>query len=404
MIVGGIYANIRSLMVVAVILPRFSLAIAAGGRAALAEGPLALAPEPGRAALVGEVSPAAEALGVAPGMKIAEALARAPRLRLIAADPVAVADSWEKVLVRLESVGAQVEDGGVGLACFEARGLGRLHGGSLDGVVKATRAALKLPARIGAGSSRFCAVVAAEQARSRRPSVVDGAAQLAGAPVALLAREPATAKLVEPLSRFGITTLGQLAALPRGSVSDRFGRAGITAWEMAHGNDRPLRPRKPSEPLEETLTLIESASGPQLAVALEMLVDSLLARSELGGRTLRAATLSAELTEGGTWRERVVFREPLSDALRIRTALALRLALLPAPAKSLRLAAEQLGPPAPPAEALFDDEEFRRAGRLSEAIGQLRALAGPQAALRVLLADPGSRIPERRAVLTPYER
>ena len=328
-------------------------------------------------------------------MKIAEALARAPRLRLIAADPVAVADSWERVLVRLESVGAQVEDGGVGLACFEARGLGRLHGGSLDGVVKATRAALKLPARIGAGSSRFCAVVAAEQARSRRPSVVDGAAQLAGAPVALLAREPATAKLVEPLARFGITTLGQLAALPRGSVSDRFGRAGITAWEMAHGNDRPLRPRKPSDP--------HVAAG-QGTVALEMLVASLLARSELGGRTLRAATLSAELTEGGTWRERVVFREPLSDALRIRTALALRLALLPAPAQSLRLAAEQLGPPAPPAEALFDDDEFRRAGRLSEAIGQLRALAGPQAALRVLLADPQSRIPERRAVLTPYER
>ena len=92
MIGSGSYANIRSLMVVAVILPRFSLAIAAGGRAALAEGPLALAPEPGRAALVGEVSPAAEALGVAPGMKIAEALARAPRLRLIAADPVAVAE------------------------------------------------------------------------------------------------------------------------------------------------------------------------------------------------------------------------------------------------------------------------------------------------------------------------
>ena len=48
LISGRRYANIRSLMVVAVILPRFSLAIAAGGRAALAEGPLALAPEPGR--------------------------------------------------------------------------------------------------------------------------------------------------------------------------------------------------------------------------------------------------------------------------------------------------------------------------------------------------------------------
>uniref|UniRef100_A0A6J5ZVV4 Unannotated protein n=1 Tax=freshwater metagenome TaxID=449393 RepID=A0A6J5ZVV4_9ZZZZ len=391
-------------MVVAVILPRFPLAIAAGGRAALAEGPLALAPEPGRAPLVGEVSAAAEALGVAPGMKISEALARAPALKLIAADPVAVADAWEKVLVRLESVGAEVEDGGVGLACFEAGGLGGLHGGSLDAVVKATRSALKLPARIGAGPSRFCAVVAASQARSRRPSVVNGADQLSGAPVTLLAHNPATAKLPEQLARFGITALGQLAALPRDSVADRFGRAGIAAWELAHGNDGPLRPRRPSEPIDETLTLTESASGPQLASALELLVDRLLARSELGGRTLRAATLSAHLAEGGTWRERVVFREPLSDAFRIRTALSLRLALLPAPAQALRLAAEQFGPAAPAAEALFDDAKFRRAGRLSEAIGQLRALAGPQAALRVLLAEPDSRIPERRVVLTPYER
>ncbi len=391
-------------MVVAVILPRFSLSIAAGGRGALAAGPLALAPEPGRRPLVGEVSPVAEALGVVAGMKISEALARAPRLKLIAADPVAVADCWERVLLRLESVGAQVEDGGVGLACFEADGLWRIHGGSLDGVVAATRAALKLPARIGCGPSRFCAIVAAEQARSRRAAVINGAAQLAPAPAALLAHGPATAPLVEPLARFGITTLGQLAALPRGSVADRFGGPGITAWELAHGNGLPLRPRSPGQTIEETLTLTESASGPQLAAVLELLVDRLLARSELGGRTVRAATLSAKLVEGGTWRERVVFREALGDALRIRSALALRLALLPAPAESLRLAAEQLGPAAPPAEALFDDLQFRRAGRLSEAIGQLRALAGPQAALRVLLADPDSRIPERRAVLTPYER
>ena len=66
-------------MVVCVLLPRFELEVAAGGRAALAEGAAALAPEPGREQLVGEVSQAAEGFGVHPGMRLGEALARCPR-------------------------------------------------------------------------------------------------------------------------------------------------------------------------------------------------------------------------------------------------------------------------------------------------------------------------------------
>jgi protein ImuB len=41
---------------------------------------------------------------------------------------------------------------------------------------------------------------------------------------------------------------------------------------------------------------------------------------------------------------------------------------------------------------------------LREAIRQVRVAAGPDAALRVLQIDPGSRFPERRAVLTRFER
>jgi protein ImuB len=41
--------------------------------------------------------------------------------------------------------------------------------------------------------------------------------------------------------------------------------------------------------------------------------------------------------------------------------------------------------------------------RLREAIRQVRAAAGPGAALRILAVDPDSRVPERRAVLTPFE-
>jgi protein ImuB len=389
--------------IVCVLLPRFTLAVAAGGREALLQGPATLAPEPGREQEVGEVSQAAEAFGIHPGMRMGEALARCPRLALVPPDPVGVADAWERIVGRLEAVGAAVEAGRPGLACFDARGLRRLHGGSLDGVVAAVRAALRRPARIGAGPSRFCALAAAARARSRRAAIVAGAADLAGEPVALLRFRDETAALPEALERLGVRTLGDLAALPRAALADRFGRPGLLAHDLAHGRDTPLDPRRPGETLEEALELEESSSGAQLERALALLVDRLLARRERDGRTLRAVVLSATLVEGGTWRERVVFREPLADPVRMRLVLGPRLALLPAPAEALRLAVERFGPPHARGRALFDDGAVQRRARLREAIRQVRAVAGPEGALRVLAVDPDSRVPERRAVLTPFE-
>jgi nucleotidyltransferase/DNA polymerase involved in DNA repair len=394
--------------VVCVLLPRFELVVATGARETLLSRPSALAPEPGRDQLVGEVSAAAEAFGIHPGMRMGEALARCPRLALVPPDPMGVADAWERVLARLESIGAQVEPGRPGVACFDARGLRRLHGGSLDGVLAATREALRrrgsASARLGAGPVRFCAVVAAaSRSRARRPGFVAGAGDLAAEPVALLRHRPELAGLPVELVRLGVATLGALAALPRAAVADRFGRPGLLAHDLAAGRDTPLRPRRPGEVLEEVLELEESSSGTQLERALGLLVDRLLARRERDGRTLRVVVLGATLVEGGTWRERVVFREPLSDAGRMRLVLVGRLGLLPAPAEALRLAVERFGPPHPDGAALFDDGAARRAARLREAIRQVRAAAGPDAALRILAIDPDSRVPERRAVLTPFE-
>jgi nucleotidyltransferase/DNA polymerase involved in DNA repair len=397
--------------VVCVLLPRFELVVAVGERReALLQGPAALAPEAGREQLVGEVSAAAEGFGIHPGMRMGEALARCPRLALVPPDPVGVADAWERVLRALEAAGALVEPGRPGLACFEARGLRRLHGGSLDGVLDATRETLRgmgvAAPRLGAGPSRFCAIVAAAAlARARRPGFVAGADGLAAERVALLRADsrPELAALPEELERLGVATIGALAALPRAAVADRFGRPGLLAHDLASGIDTPLQPRRPGEVLEEVLELEESSSGTQLERALGLLVDRLLARRERDGRTFRVVVLGATLVEGGTWRERVVFREPLSEAGRMRLVLAQRLALLPAPAESLRLAVERFGPPHPAGAALFDDSSARRRARLREAIRQVRAAAGPGAALRILAVDPDSRVPERRAVLTPFE-
>ena len=62
-----------------------------------------------------------------------------------------------------------------------------------------------------------------------------------------------------------------------------------------------------------------------------------------------------------------------------------------------------MGAAGSPDRSLFDSPGERRAERLRGALAQVRAAAGPRAALRVLMVDPDSRLPERRAVLAPYE-
>jgi len=397
-------------VIVCVLLPRFELTVAAGDREELLRTPAALAPSgpTTRDARVGEASPTAEAFGVRAGTPLGEALARCPSLTLVPPDPAGVADRWERLLVRLESIGAAVEPERPGLACFAARGLLRLHGGSLERVLTAARHALRQPARLGVGPSRFCALAAASRARVRRPVVVAGgeaeaAAYLAALPIALLCGRHETAGLSEPLERLGIATLGGLAALPRAAVADRFGAQGLLAYELARGRDGELAPRQPPERLVEELELPEALSGVQLDRALHLLVDRLLARRERRGRTLRTVVLSAVLVEGGTWRERVPFREALADPQRMRLALGQRLALLPAPAERLLLAVERFGPPASDQRSLLEEAAAVRRSRLREAVRQARAAAGPDAALRVLAVEAQSRVPERRVVLTPFE-
>src|SRR4051794_41941585 len=125
-------------MIVCLQVPRFALTVAAGRGAQLA-APLALAPEAGREPVVGEVSAAAEAYGVRAGMRLGEALARCPALKLVPPDPAGVADAHDRLLTALEGVGAAVESGRPGLAFFDAHALRHLHGDLASVVAVAQR-------------------------------------------------------------------------------------------------------------------------------------------------------------------------------------------------------------------------------------------------------------------------
>jgi len=399
-------------MIVCVLIPRFALLAAVEGRRESLLRPVALAPEPGGTQAIGEVSGPAEAFGVRGGMALSEALARCPELVLVAPDADRADSAWEEILRRLEAQGAAVESERPGEAFFKvprppASSLANLPlwGGHVEDVVRRTRGSLGVAARIGVAPTRFAAHAAAATARSRagrgRAAIVrEGAVRPFLAPLNVTLLEDHD--LAAELERLGVRTLGELAALPSGAVADRFGKAGVRARRLAAGGDRGLRPRTPPEEVSESLELPEAASGEQLEHAMSLLIGRLLAHPARRGRSLRAVRVTARLAGGGGWRADVVLRRASAEPERLGLALLPKLGELPGPATRLGLRALAMGSPGHDQPTLSRSPEERRRARLGEAVRQARAAAGREAVLRVLDVDPRSRVPERRAMLTPF--
>ena len=321
-------------------------------------------------------------------------------------------DVWEDELRRLEGIGAALESERAGEAFFAIDGLRGIHGGDSAGVVAAIRRAARLPVRIGVAGTRFAAFAAASRssaAAGGEEIVPEGGlrAFLGPLPVsALIPRlglgERGAADFVETLRRLGIGTLGALAGLGPAAAADRFGPLGLRALGLARGEEGPLRPRRPHEELAAEIELPEGTAGSRLDRALELLVDRFLATPQRRGRTVLALRLGALLGDGGSWSAEQGLGRPTASPRVLRNVLSPRLEALPAPATLLRLRALALGPPVGDQMELSTRGGEQRRHRLGDAVREVRAAQGAEALLKVLPVDPASRVPERRAVLTPY--
>jgi nucleotidyltransferase/DNA polymerase involved in DNA repair len=400
-------------MFVSVTLPQLDLRAALGETQNRLQEPIALGPQHDFAQRIGEVSDPARRLGVRPGMGLGEAIDICPELRLINPDPNRSEEIWQAFMTRIEAAGAQVESGRHGEAFFLAGPLERLHGG-LDGVLEAVTARLGPSVLIGAGPSRLAALAAAHnQTRDRSPDrfrVVrpeELQACLDPLPVATLigrldGPEQSVRRMTSSLTRLGIHRLGQLRELSRDAIADRFGELGIEALEMATGVEPSIRPRTPLEQIAESLELPEVASGIHLQGALTILCDRLAARLAGLGMSVRSLSLEARLSGGGSWAREAAPREPTGRSDLLRMLLAPGLDQLPRPAEQLGLRVTEMTGSAPKQIELSNRPGETRRLRLSEAAHQVRAAVGEAALMRVLDAEAGSHLPERRMLLTPY--
>jgi protein ImuB len=144
----------------------------------------------------------------------------------------------------------------------------------------------------------------------------------------------ASAQALDILERWGLTTLGELAMLPAGTLSARLGQAGIALQRMARGiDDGPLVPDRDVPRFLERIELEWPIEGLEpLAFVLARLLEPLSAALERADRGAAAIHLDLRLVDR-TRHERVLqLPAAMREAKVLRTLLVLDLESHPPPA------------------------------------------------------------------------
>ncbi len=261
------------------------------------------------------VNAAAATAGIVVGMQRRQAEAICPTVVTLSADPGAEAVAFEPVVAAIESLIPRVEVSEPGLLFVPVTGALRFYGDEpalLDRVVKEIEVVSGSGYRIGLAAGPFAAQRAAELAGEGRPvfRVTDDAEFLRSLDISAVGKE----ELAETFRWLGITTLGELAALPREAMVSRFGVDGIEAHRMAHGEDRTTRPRRVPPDLD-----VEERFDPplenleQAAFVGRSLAHRLLTNPVLRGAIPHRVVVEAEAADGEvrarTWRNADPFDE-----------------------------------------------------------------------------------------------
>ena len=345
---------------------------------------------------------------VSAGMPLEQALSRQGDAVVLEADESHYRRTFQEVLSALQGVGDRVEDAGLGVAYVAMDGLETLYGGEQP-LARTLLDALPryLLPRVGIGNGKFPALVAAQSSDPLEITRVphDAAEFLASRPVSLL---PLSETTLEALYRFGLHTLGQVAAMNRNLMVDRFGPEGDWAWNLANGcDDRPFVPLKYQESVtEQTALPFSSTSLEMLLVAVDALLRRAYARPAMRGRYASRAVLECPVFGAAPWEKTVNFQEGVARWERAAFIIRSRLEAEPpeVPVDGLFLTLSEFTGESGAQLGLLPDVKEHRRDQLMEAERRLRAKKANSSALyRVVPVAPWHPAPEMRAVQTPLD-
>jgi protein ImuB len=259
-------------------------------------------------------SPGATAVGVSIGQRRRIAQQRCPEAVLLDHQPDRDARLFDALVDAVSQLTPRLEIVEPGWLCVEARGPSRYFGGDerlggriVDTVRRASGGRRDLTGLgIGVADGRFASAVASRLAvtSATRTNVIapgGSPAFLADQPVAWLHETgEVDPELVSLFARLGLSTLGDLARLPRAAVADRFGPPGELAHRLACGDDErpssatdPLQQRCAERTFDEPVELLEP-----LVFVGKQLADELTAELALAGLACTRLVVTAESDHG----------------------------------------------------------------------------------------------------------
>jgi protein ImuB len=225
-----------------------------------------------------------------------------------------------------------------GLVTLDIAGLGRLLGTTAEIGAALRRAAADRGAHphVAIAATRTAALlIALGRAGLTVVPAGEERAALAPLPVGLLCRLPVrdgrraqeVSALVELLRRWGLKTLGDLAALPARPLSERLGQDGVMWQRLARGTDlHPLIATTLEEPIEQTLDLEWPVEGLEpLSFVLARVVEPIGERLAALDQAAVVLHVAFRLTSHEIDTRELQLPAPMRDAKVLRTLILLHL-------------------------------------------------------------------------------
>jgi protein ImuB len=345
------------------------------------------------------------AAGVSLGMPRREAEALAPFATLLIRDQGEESRRFDPVVEVIEALIPRVEVVSPGLVYVPISGAVRFYGSEivlaelvakeLDRLVGHLRGGQAL---IGVADGPFAARWAAATGSAGQPHVVtDTIGFISRLDLAALRESLHADELIDTFRWLGVSTLGDLARLPREALATRFGNPGLLAHRLASGEDRFVDPREISPDLavdasfEDPLQTLDA-----VAFAARALAERLLKGLRVSGVAPHRVSILAEAAAGEPreriWRSADPFTEKaLSDRVWWQLRAWVESGGVPGGISRLRIApadlsdeGRQLG--------LLQDETSRIAAE--RALARAQALLGPDGVLQG--RAQGGRMPQER--------
>ncbi|MEE2861626.1 MAG: DNA polymerase Y family protein [Pseudomonadota bacterium] len=311
--------------VVSVFLPMWPIDRLRRQEDAPSDKPLILAGRAGNRRLVTAACPAAQALGLRPGMPVVKAQALVPDLRIEPADPNADFESLERlalwVLQRISPIVAADPPDGV---VIDSTGADHLHGGEAA-MLEALLGRLALSgvsARAAIADSWGAAHALARHVADPTVIAAPGTAEaaLAALPLGALRLAPAT---VSGLQTLGFASIGDLIGQPRAPLTRRFGPDLCRRLDQALGDAaEPIAPLRPEGLIEIRRAFAEPIAAPEtIARYIGKLVPRLCQALEERGLGARRLDLLCTRVDNRIETVRVGLAVPQRDPARLTRLL-----------------------------------------------------------------------------------